>query len=299
MKKGWVIILLLLALGMREVVAKEPHHDSKKVYWFNTQDSFYTQRIWFDWGYNRAWFTKSDIHFKGPGYDFTVAKLVAHDRPAPFQAKLYFNPTTSSIPQYDWHIGFCIKKRWFVNIAMDHMKYVMVPDQNAQVTGTIDASKSQTYQGVYQQTNMPMSKDFLRFEHTNGLNLIAVEGGYLAPIFRTRKDILRINANVGVGLGVLVCKTDVKVLEYGLDNRFHLSGVSMHAIAGLRIDIWKYFFIASEAKGGYITLPDVLIHNNRTDLANHHFGYVQYQITAGLSYQISKLYSHHTKSKKG
>ncbi len=299
MKKGGVILLLLLSMGIREVKAKEPHHDSKKVYWFNTKDSFFTQRIWFGWGYNRAWYTKSDIHFKGPGYDFTVAKLVARDRPAPFAAKLYLNPTTSSIPQYDWHIGFCIKKRWFVNIAMDHMKYVMVPDQNAQVTGTIDASKSQTYQGVYQQTHMPMSKDFLRFEHTNGLNLIAVEGGYLAPIFMTRKDILRINANVGVGLGVLVCKTDVKVLGYGLDNRFHLSGVSLHAVAGLRMDIWKYFFIASEAKGGYITLPDVLIHNNRTDLANHHFGYLQYQITAGLSYQISKLCSHAAKLKKG
>lgn len=291
-------MVLILVVGLQQMEAKQPHHETKKVYWFTTQDSFFTQRIWFGWGYNRAWFTKSDIHFKGPGYNFTVANLIARDRPAPFQAKLYFNPTTSSIPQYDWHIGFCIKKRWFVDIAMDHMKYVMVPDQSAQVTGTIDAAESNKYQGVYRQTNMQMSKDFLRFEHTNGLNLIAVEGGYIAPIFRTRKDILRINANVGIGFGVLVCKTDVKVLDYGLDNRFHLSGVSLHAIGGLRLDIWKYFFIASEAKGGYITLPDVLIHNNRTDLANHHFGFLQYQITAGLTYQLSKLYTHHSTAKK-
>ena len=297
MKSKVLFYLCCLVFFSQPLHAKEHNHSAKKVHWFQTTDSFYNQRIWMSWGYNRAWFGKSDVHFKGPGYDFTVDKLIARDRPAPFSWKLYFNPNTSSIPQYNWHLGFFIKKRFFVTAGMDHMKYVMVPDQLANVSGTIDASKSTKYQGEYNASSMKMSEDFLRFEHTNGLNLVSIDGGYLAPIFRTEKDIIRINANVGFGIGMLICKTDVKVLDYGLDNRFHLSGMSIHASAGLRVDVWKYFFVASEFKGGFISLPNVLIHNNKTDLANQHFTFLQYQITAGLSCRFWYLQGHRTKTK--
>ena len=36
------------------------------------------------WGWNRAAFSNSDIHFKGNGYDFVLHKVVAHDRPSEF-----------------------------------------------------------------------------------------------------------------------------------------------------------------------------------------------------------------------
>ncbi|MGZ5262889.1 MAG: hypothetical protein ACXWCF_03755, partial [Kaistella sp.] len=34
------------------------------------------------WGWNRAGFTNSDIHFEGNGYNFTLENVVAHDRPS-------------------------------------------------------------------------------------------------------------------------------------------------------------------------------------------------------------------------
>ena len=40
------------------------------------------------WGWNRAGFTKSDIHFTGNGYDFTLHDVVAHDRPSDLSLSL-------------------------------------------------------------------------------------------------------------------------------------------------------------------------------------------------------------------
>jgi len=45
------------------------------------------------WGYNRSDYPTSDIHFTGPGYDFTLHDVVAADAPTPFDGfKTYFNP---------------------------------------------------------------------------------------------------------------------------------------------------------------------------------------------------------------
>jgi len=43
------------------------------------------------WGWNRSVYTKSDIHFKGNGYDFQLDDVVAHDRQTPFRTNIYFN----------------------------------------------------------------------------------------------------------------------------------------------------------------------------------------------------------------
>ena len=38
--------------------------------------------MYFQWGYNRDWYTKSDIHFRdGSNYDFVIYDVVAKDKP--------------------------------------------------------------------------------------------------------------------------------------------------------------------------------------------------------------------------
>src|SRR3972149_3153003 len=37
--------------------------------------------FFFYWGYNRSAYTKSDIHFWGDGYDFTITNVKAKDEP--------------------------------------------------------------------------------------------------------------------------------------------------------------------------------------------------------------------------
>ena len=53
-------------------------------------------RLMFHWGWNRANYSKSDIHLKGNNYDFTLHDVVAKDRQTPFSFDVYFHPTKFS-----------------------------------------------------------------------------------------------------------------------------------------------------------------------------------------------------------
>ena len=61
------------------------------------------------WGYNRAQFTKSNIHFSGPDYDFILHDVVATDEPKGLTLKNYFTPKRIWLPQYNYRIGYFLK----------------------------------------------------------------------------------------------------------------------------------------------------------------------------------------------
>ena len=46
---------------------------------------------YFFWGFNRSDYTKSDITFRGKGYDFTLHDVVANDLPSHCNVKLPFD----------------------------------------------------------------------------------------------------------------------------------------------------------------------------------------------------------------
>ncbi|MDQ2770596.1 MAG: hypothetical protein M3Y54_08860, partial [Bacteroidota bacterium] len=62
--------------------------------------------LYFSWGYNRDWYTRSDIRFKNTttdNYDFTFHNAHASDKPD-FKDFWRFNSLT--IPQYDMTLGY-------------------------------------------------------------------------------------------------------------------------------------------------------------------------------------------------
>lgn len=252
--------------------------------WFDFKNKFYNYRLYFYWGYNRAYFSHSDIHFHGPGYDFTVYDVTARDRPEKFTFKNYFGPSHISIPQFNLRIGFYIKHNVHLSIGYDHMKYVMNQDQLVKMSGVISPSVSSRYAGSFINADQLLTKDFLRFEHTNGLNLLTMDVEYLLPIYHTKKDWLHIGWNFGIGGLFVITKTEVHVVGFGLDNDFHTAGYCVPFKTGPRIDIWKYFFVAFEMKAGYMHLPKVLIQNNAVDLADHNFSFIEYYGVLGFSY---------------
>src|SRR4051812_30483335 len=65
--------------------------------------------FYFSWGYNKDWYSKSDIHFVSKSsdeYDFIIYDARAHDRPQfdeVFQSDI-------SIPQFIYRIGYSFAK---------------------------------------------------------------------------------------------------------------------------------------------------------------------------------------------
>ena len=285
--KYFVAILLVLNVLASKGGDTQPT-GKKKFAWFDLHDKFYQKRIYAYWGYNRDRYTNSDINIHGKGFNFTIFDVAAHDKQAPFSAALYFGPTTLSIPQYNYRVGFFIKYNIHVSFGLDHMKYVMTRNQTVRMTGYIDSSISQQYGGTYVNRMMVMSPDFLQLQHTNGLNSTTLDVAWLMPIFHTKSDIVHIGWNFGTGGVFMVTRTQVHFMNEYYPNYFHLSGVTGTLYTGPRIDLWKCFFFAAEVKGGYVYIPWAPFEGNDGSGVKHHFLFGEYYIVGGLSFPINK-----------
>jgi len=236
------------------------------------------------WGWNRAMFSKSDIHFKGNGYDFVLHNVVAHDRPSDLSWD-YINPGEVSKPQFNFRLGYFIKDNLAIVIAQDHMKYVMDQDQTVDFTGHIS---DPTYAAMVQngQVNLTDEK-FLTFEHTDGLNYINLGVEKYKNLYA--KENLEILWSYGVSLGLMFPKSNVKIFGNERSDRFHVAGFGADVRTNINFVLWKRLMARVEGKFGYINMPDVKTTlNNKPDKASHDFVFGQINFGIGYVFNIKK-----------
>lgn len=244
-------------------------------------------KVFVSWGWNRGAFTHSDIHFKGNDYNFTLKDVVAKDRQSGFSLR-YFNPTKITIPQYNFRIGYYFNSKYSISFGFDHMKYVMQQDQVVKINGSI-AGTGTDYDGTYNNAPIQLTPEFLRFEHTNGLNYLNLELRRMDNIFDQRAlKIKNIDINVieGVGAGVLYPKSDVTLMNYARNDQWHIAGYGVDLVTGLNVTFFKHFFIQGEVKGGYINMPDILTTNFTDDRASQHFFFAQGNVNFGFMIKL-------------
>jgi hypothetical protein len=238
-------------------------------------------KFYFYWGYNRAVFGTSDLHLKGANYDFTLQNIKAFDRPSPFSTKLYFSLSTLSIPQYNYRIGYQFKSNWNLSVGVDHMKYIMSQNQSVQMTGTVSPAASVKYAGTYTNQTVVLTKDFLKFEHTDGLNLISLDLGYQRDVIHFDKTNITLSSYVSLGAGLMIPRTDSHVFGVGQNNRFHISGYGLSAIGGLEARGWKNIFFRAQLRTGWIRLPDILLNNDALERANQNIRFLEFSGVIG------------------
>ena len=244
-------------------------------------------RIYTYWGWNRGWYTNSDIQFKGDNYNFTLKDVEATDRQTAFDPGIYFGLSTISIPQTNFRIGYFIHHNWDISFGIDHMKYVMVSEQETEISGEINNGSD--YDGVYDNTAFDINKNFLEYEHTDGLNYLNVELTYnknLLTLLKVKNnpDKIEFNGIAGAGFGVMMPKSNVTLMDEKRHDDFHLSGYGFGAKVGLNATFYKYFFVRSEYKGGFIHMPDIRTTPDPKDKASQHFWYSQLSINFGFSF---------------
>lgn len=249
----------------------------------------YFPRLTVSWGYNRAAFTRSTLHFKGPGYDFSLNNVTGHDRPSGLKSGDYTHITRISIPQYNYAVGFQITDRWGVTLGMDHIKYVMDDNQTSHLFGTIDSSASPQWAGNWNGETVTVDPDFVKFEHTDGFNYLVggVRYSLLRESFHVKEDgknsypKVYVRPFIGLDLGLMIPRTDVRIFGYGLNNRFHIAGVATSANVGAKVNFFKCLFLQANVRGGFATLPSVLIHNDAPDRAHHSLGFLEATVAIG------------------
>jgi len=259
------------------------------VFGAKAQDKTYVPggAAWVSWGYNRSIYTLSDIHLTGPGYDFTLHDVQAHDDPEEFDAKVYLNPLKLTIPQFNFRMGYQMNKKWGFSLGWDHMKYVVRNVSEARITGNIDPSISTIYGGSYNNETIKLTKNFFQMEHTDGLNYVRFNLDRFDQLLGTLDGKHGILSHVGVGVGGMLPWTDSVILGKYARTKPHFAGVGMSINAGFRGVFWHHFFIQSTVMGGAVFMPDVTT-TLETDRASQNFRFAEFHTMIGVYFDIKK-----------
>lgn len=241
--------------------------------------------VYLFWGWNRASFGNSNIHFTGQDYDFELSDVVAHDRQSEFSADLYLNIGKMTIPQYNFRLGYFLHDNYSISIGADHMKYVVDIDQVVKINGRI-ANSGGDYDGIYDKDEVQLKQGFLELEHTDGLNFFNID-------FRRHDEVLdldkiKISLSEGIGVGLLFPKTNASLLGNDRSDAYHLSGFGLNGVLGININFFKHFFIQPEIKGGYVNMPDVKTTKFDKDKASQSFLFFQRNVVIGAVFKLGK-----------
>lgn len=248
-------------------------------------DPFKKGSVMVFWGWNNSVYSKSDIHFKGDGYDFQLNNVAAHDRQTKFDWGTYFNPSSITIPQVNYRITYFPKDNLGITLGMDHMKYVMDQDQTVNVKGYINNPE---YASLVQNGKVDLSDaKLLTFEHTDGLNYINI-GAQKYHNVLNKKDF-DLFVSYGAGVGALLPKSNVRLMGNERSDRFHLAGFGADARAAVSLVAIRHIVVQIEGKFGYINMPDIKTTlNNKPDKASQDFVYGELDFGIGYTFNTKK-----------
>ena len=254
------------------------------------QDKYSTHnkgKFFISWGGNRDSYSKSDITFRGKDYDFTLENVQAHDKPKGWHVD-YINPARMTIPQTNFRMGHFISDHYSVAIGVDHMKYVMSQNKAVDINGYYPNPGS--YDELLGNNQVLLTEEFLKYEHTDGLNYVNTEFSRhddISSIFKIgNTDKIQINLTEGVGFGLLYPKTNTTLLGKERHDDFHVSGFGTSLKAGLNVTFFKHFYIQGELKGGYINMQDIRTTESTEDSASQDFFFFQRIIAVGGIFKI-------------
>jgi hypothetical protein len=243
---------------------------------FSRKGDFYAH-----WGYNFSWYNKSDIHFNGPGYDFILKQVAAHNRPTKLSLT-YIDPTRITVPQFNLHFGYFIKDNYSISLGWDHMKYVMDIPQTVKINGYINSSISDPaiptgmYAGNYNNESTNVNSDMLLFEHTDGFNYVSTEVERYDDILVPKSQKTSLTLETGLGIGFLIPRSDVHLFGVGKNNYWNFAGYGLSAKAGLKFYFTKGFYIQNSTKIGWTNLSHIhTTGRNTLDKANQNISYLE------------------------
>jgi hypothetical protein len=244
-------------------------------------------KFFISWGGNRDSYSKSDITFRGKDYNFTLENVPAHDKPKGWHVD-YINPARMTIPQTNFRMGYFVSDHYSVAIGVDHMKYVMAQNKAVDINGYYPNPGS--YDELLANNQVLLTEEFLKYEHTDGLNYVNTEFSRhddISSLFKIgNTGKIQVNLTEGVGFGLLYPKTNTTLLGKERHDDFHVSGFGTSLKAGLNVTFFKHFYIQGELKGGYINMQDIRTTQSTEDSASQDFFFFQRIIAFGGIFRI-------------
>lgn len=271
--------LILIAFIIFAPFAAEAQHKRMK-----KKVSYAEGTLFGYWGYNRSAYSKSNIRFQGPGYDFTLKGSVARDNPSPFDATVYFNPNKITIPQFNARIGYYFRDHWALSFGYDHMKYIFADRNEVTLSGEIDPGVDNLWSGIYNSEPVITNRDHIHYENSDGLNYLRFELTRTDQWFKVgSKDQFALSTNIGLSAGGLLSFNDFTFGGEKDVRTISLSGYGLSTHLGLRLEFFRHIFIQSDLSGGFNHQVKVKTRpNDPSSFARHAYGYTMFDTVIGF-----------------
>jgi hypothetical protein len=162
------------------------------------------------------------------------------------------------------------------------MKYVLDMSQTVKMTGTIAPSISEpaidasAYGGTYFNADFTINPDFLTFEHTDGFNYASLEVERYDDAWHAKKGKMYLAMETGLGAGLVVPRTDVRLLGVGQNNFWNVAGWGVSAKAGAKLFFNTHLFFQGSLKTGWTNLSNIrTTGRNGIDKAQQKISYLE------------------------
>lgn len=258
-------ILALCVLTMPVLMAQEQTERAERKSIFNPKNQRLIAnngRFFVHWGWNFSAYAKSDIHFTGPNYDFTLHNVSAGDRPTKL-SWTYINPAEITIPQFNFHFGYFINDNYSISLGWDHMKYVVSTPQSVRFTGYADkmvsepAISSGVFGDVADGDMVMLSPDDFKYEHTDGYNFATVGLERYDDIWVNNSGKMHLTMETGAEVGLIIPRSDVRLFGEGKNHFWNIAGYGGAAKAGLQFHFSKRLYLQSSIKVGWTDMQNV------------------------------------------
>lgn len=216
-----------------------------------------TGSIYFSWGYNTEWYTKSTVHVKQDalGNNYDMVHVYAHDHKGWDEGLLH---KAFTIPQYNYRLGYYFNKKQDLGIEInfDHTKYLIADNQQIHVKGTLN------HQSVDEQINFSQSNGFYYFLN-NGANFLLFNIVKRVPLYDSKSKNFKLDLTGKAGIGPVIPHVQNELFGEKNNQQFQFGGWNTGVETAIRATFWKYGFLEFSQKGDYARYSNLLVYEGR------------------------------------
>ena len=235
--------------------------------------------FYFSWGYNKEWYTKSNVRVMQPGLgnDYKFIKISGHDKPGWNVGSLLKIPI--SIPQYNYRLGYFFnkKKGLAVEINFDHTKFIFA-DQNARIVGKLNNRQVDTTvafnptNGYYYYLN-------------NGANFLLFNIVKRRNIYESKNQNFRFDFLGKAGIGPVIPHVENSFFGQKNDDGFQLGGWNIGLEGTIKATFFKTIFLEYCNKLDYASYSGLKVYEGK---ARHSFGTYEMILNLGVTFPMGK-----------
>lgn len=235
--------------------------------------------LYFSWGYNTEWYTRSTVHVKqaGLGNDYKLLNVKAHDRPG--WNEDFFN-TALTVPQYNYRLGYFFneKQDFAFEINFDHTKYIIAEGQDVAVKGKRGGKE------MNEKIKFSGDNGFYYFLN-NGANFLLFNLVKRFQIYHTDNKYLKVDLLTKAGIGPVIPHVENSLFGQSNDPGFQIGGWNAGVETALRVTAFKYAYLEFAQKVDYARYSGLKVYEGT---ARQSFGTYELILSLGITLPTGK-----------